>query len=93
MFPGTESVDPSIVLGAPGYTSYPEARNGVATAALWLSLPGIVLFPLAIVVLILGVSGLIVAGQNQGVGRRQAIGSLIISGSSLLLTLLLFSLV
>ncbi|MCD4548849.1 MULTISPECIES: hypothetical protein [unclassified Schaalia] len=90
IFPENERTDPAIVFAGPGYTSMPLPANGVATVALWLAPPAIVLFPLAVIVLILGIVGVIVAQGQQGYGKNRSIAAIITSTLTLLLWLLLF---
>ena len=89
-FPDLNRVDPAVVFAGPGYTSMPMPVNGVATAALWISVPAVILAPLAILSLMLGIAGLMLSQARFGVGQREAIAAMVISALTILLWVMLW---
>ncbi len=89
-FPGTEGLDPTMVVRGPGYTAPPSPTNPLAQVALWVSVPSLLVPPLLIVTAVLGVIAWILASRRQNVGGQAARGATAISATGILLWVSLY---
>lgn len=78
-FPGSEHVDPALVLAGPGYTSMPQGRHPLARLALGCAAVGMVIAPLLVLSLLMGAVALLPAWDREGVGTHHALAAVVIS--------------
>ncbi|WP_131333632.1 hypothetical protein [Schaalia vaccimaxillae] len=80
VFPGSDRVNPAEVFAGPGYTSPRGVDNGLASAALWLTVAGMIVPFLLPISAVMGVIAYLRARNLHGrVGQREALGATAIS--------------